>query len=166
MSDEIKQVWMARARGIEWETIDVFRNRVLWKLQDKSYAQQQAVARELQRVAEEHAYDPVCHCGVELSKHSVYDNHPFTEMETPESMEALVTKLRAQLAAQSDSADRWMEKASNLQAQLAAQETAHAEALRQQAERIADRLRGLYPMPRYRTSGLSRALVESAAKEK
>lgn len=32
--------------------------------------------------------DPTCHCGTSLSQHSVYDNHPFTEMETFESMDA------------------------------------------------------------------------------
>lgn len=35
--------------------------------------------------------DPTCHCGTSLSQHSVYDNHPFTEMETYESMD---TKLK------------------------------------------------------------------------
>ena len=44
-------------------------------------------------------YDPVCHCGVQLSKHSVYDGHPFTEMETRESMDSELATLRAQLSA-------------------------------------------------------------------
>jgi hypothetical protein len=39
-------------------------------------------------------YDPVCHCGIPLSTHSVYDNHPFTEMETQESMQYQIDKLR------------------------------------------------------------------------
>lgn len=28
-------------------------------------------------------YDPVCHCGIELSHHSPYENHAFTDMEMP-----------------------------------------------------------------------------------
>ena len=38
-------------------------------------------------------YDPVCHCGTQLSKHSVYEGHPFTEMETEESMSAKIAAL-------------------------------------------------------------------------
>lgn len=44
-------------------------------------------------------YDSVCHCGISLSTHSKYDNHPFTEMDTWESMNSKIEDLRAQLAA-------------------------------------------------------------------